>query len=213
MFRLASFQGWCLVLLVLVSQVKASEGQEKTVDDWPAVSKTWDIFTVSYPKDRWTIEEEGSDNRMTFKLTSTVQSDVCLQLAFINGLPTEDDPKYDENPHMASLAALLPIAEKVAGGDQSKIIVTVGLINLPEYWDTSARVSVLLDDGSVLNMESGHFLVEEEDQTRMAIAILYSKSQRGQVNDSPQYPEVFSEAYSIIQGIEYPQLEEDDDED
>ncbi|MCC9607328.1 hypothetical protein LOC68_13335 [Blastopirellula sp. JC732] len=210
--RLITSVAFCLVL---AAPVWAEE--ENEIYGFPAASKEWDVFTLNYPAGRWTIETlEKAENRRIFKLTSTVNQSISLTVIFSRGLPTTD-PFYENNPNMTNVAVLLPIAQKMAAGDDSKILFSTGTANLPAYSDTTSRVAILMEEENVVNMEACHFLLpEEDDQSKLAIAIVTTASQRGKVDDSPESPKLVQEAYAIVQGIEYPGLddeEEDDDED
>lgn len=200
------------VCALLAAPVWAEE--ENEIYGYPAASEEWDEFTLNYPAGRWSLEKiEEKEDQVIYKLSSKKNPTINLNVSFTRGLPTED-PQYDKNPNMTNVAVLLPVAQQLSGGDDSKVLFSTGTINLPAYTDTSSRATVLLEGNNVLNMEAGHFLLPEEDnQSRLAIAIVFTQSQRGQIDDSPEYPELVAEAYAIIAGIEYPGLDDEEDED
>ncbi|TWT33005.1 hypothetical protein [Blastopirellula retiformator] len=202
-----------LALCTLLAAPLCAE-EENEIYGYPAVSKEWDDFTLNYPKGRWKLEKlEEQENQVSYKLTSKANPTISLSVSFTRGLASED-PQYDKNPNMTNIAVLLPAVQELTGGDDAKVIFSTGIVNLPAYSDTSARAAVLLEENVVLNMEACHFLLpKEENQSKLAIAIVFTSSKRGEIEESPEYPQIVAEAYAIIEGIEYPGLDDEEEED
>ncbi len=201
MFRLA-----VIAFLFLTSPVLAVEDGEHLVYGYQTVPESWDKFTVRYPAGRWNVTKEVDGNRATFRLESRSVDKIVLQLFFTRGLPKED-AHYDNNPQLVNDAALLPIALAMAGKDESKIVLSVGTVALPEFVGTSSRATVLLEDNRTANLEACNFLVRDEQQSSVALGVVITESVRGQVRQDPEYIQRIAEAYAIIQAIEVAQAE------
>jgi hypothetical protein len=209
------FKPLILTLAVLLTTTLAPSAcgeDEVTILDYKTEKLEHDIFTIHYPTGRWKAEKkvDSESRRAFFSLTAVENSSVVIQFMITGGLPAHD-PQYEENPHMVNVGAILPVALNVAGKDESRIFISVGHANLPLFSDTTSRASILLENGSALNVEACHLVVPHDDESSLMVAVLSTMSVGSQELNSQNYADLIREAYAIIQAMKYRGMHDEQD--
>ncbi|MEZ6118885.1 MAG: hypothetical protein R3C28_20270 [Pirellulaceae bacterium] len=199
------------VLLVSTLCVSVTAEEENNViNGRAAVTRTVGDYSVHYPVGRWELTETDVDDNLTvLRLTAKTSDHIVLSIAFMaNSAGT--DAEYENNPNFFNTTMLLPMVNELTGGDDSRCHFTVGQATLPGFWDVTSRATVALNETTFAHVEACHQLSESTNSWMGAI--LETRSVAGQIQDNPEYANWITEAYAIIQNVETPDSEEDEDE-
>ena len=164
------------------------------------------IFGFTYPDKGWALEElppPTGKKSTNIKLTASGTPPLSIVLTWDDSIGELSEKDKEARSPVTASAFGLPIALSLAGNKSENIVQSVGLINLSDLSDLSARFTIL-KPGSPKTMNLDAFVLLPQDTPgNILMGAIISEGSQQQTDLTDEYYDRLYEAYGIVQTMAF----------